>query len=236
MLNGKTFLAVIMARGGSTRLPNKNIIELNGKPLISYIITALQDSGIFDRIIVSTDSDKIASVAADYGAEAPFRRPAELADKNSIAILGLQHAVKWIGEHDKKYDYVCYAMPTSPLVIGEDFRDGAKFMFSKNADMILSHTLTIPKSIQFALPDDRYLGDIPYDEQSLSNTHLLKQNYVRTGAVNIGKWFIFDQALDYHSTNAYAFIMSKKMSIDIDDEADLQYAEFLLKKREVKNE
>ena len=93
-------LGVITARGGSRGLPGKNIKPLLGKPLIVYIIEAAQKSGVLDRIILSTDDPKIAEVAKEYGCEAPFMRPAELAQDDTAHLAVLQHAVRWLKENE----------------------------------------------------------------------------------------------------------------------------------------
>ena len=93
-------VAIIPARGGSKRIPGKNIKLFVGRPIISYSIQAAQKAGVFDRIIVSTDSDEIADVARKSGAEVPFMRPKELSDDMTPTALVLQHAIRWLEETD----------------------------------------------------------------------------------------------------------------------------------------
>ena len=94
-------ICVIPARGGSERIPHKNIKEFNGKPLIAYSIEAAYKSNCFDRVIVSTDDDKIAKIARSYGADVPFFRPDELSDNHVGTLPVIKHAVEWV---DKKQD------------------------------------------------------------------------------------------------------------------------------------
>ena len=94
-------VAIIPARGGSKRIPNKNIKVFAGQPIISYSINAAKDSKLFDRIILSTDSKEIAEIGKSYGAEVPFMRPSELADDYTGTADVLMHALNWLNVYDK---------------------------------------------------------------------------------------------------------------------------------------
>ncbi|KKU84922.1 MAG: CMP-N-acetylneuraminic acid synthetase, partial [Parcubacteria group bacterium GW2011_GWA2_47_8b] len=107
-------LGIITARGGSKGVPGKNIKLLGGKPLIAYSIEAAQKSGVFDRIILTTDDQKIADVAKQYGCEVPFMRPAELAGDTVQHLPVLRHAVQWLKDNDGySPDYCMTFQPTS---------------------------------------------------------------------------------------------------------------------------
>lgn len=109
-------LAIIPARGGSKGLPNKNILPLLGHPLIAYSIKAALDATLVTRTIVSTDSEHIASVAAEYGAEIPFLRPAEFAQDLSTDLEVFVHALEWLQQQEGYLpDYVVQLRPTSPV-------------------------------------------------------------------------------------------------------------------------
>jgi len=117
-------LAIIPARGGSKRIPHKNIKLFMGKPIISYSINAAKKSGLFDKIIVSTDSKEIAQVAEKCGAEIPFFRPAELSDDFTGTDEVILHALNWFIKKDINIDYVCCIYATAPFVKSEYIRDG----------------------------------------------------------------------------------------------------------------
>ncbi|HAS1172129.1 TPA: acylneuraminate cytidylyltransferase family protein, partial [Enterobacter cloacae] len=109
-------IALIPARGGSKRLPDKNIKLLNGKPLIAWTIIAARESGLFDDIIVSTDSENIASLAKKFGANVPFIRPQNLSDDTATTAEVVRHAVDFIQQAEKvSIDIICLLQPTSPL-------------------------------------------------------------------------------------------------------------------------
>jgi N-acylneuraminate cytidylyltransferase len=107
-------VALIPARSGSKRVPHKNIAPLAGHPLIAYTIAAAKDSGIFDAIVVSTDSERYAAVARHYGAEAPFLRPAEMAGDTSSDIDWVRHALEHLRVQGRRYDAFALLRPTSP--------------------------------------------------------------------------------------------------------------------------
>ncbi len=109
-------VAIIPARGGSKRIPNKNIKVFAGQPIISYSINAAKDSKLFDRIILSTDSKEIAEIGKSYGAEVPFMRPSELADDYTGTVEVLIHALNWLNVHDKFYKYFCCIYATAPFL------------------------------------------------------------------------------------------------------------------------
>ncbi|MDP2157359.1 MAG: pseudaminic acid cytidylyltransferase, partial [Nitrospirota bacterium] len=111
-----TRLAVIPARGGSKRIPLKNIRLFAGKPIIAYSIEAAKQSGLFDRIIVSTDDNEIATVAENFGAEVPFVRPKELADDFTGTNMVVKHAIQWLGDGLGPAIYVCCIYATAPFI------------------------------------------------------------------------------------------------------------------------
>ena len=114
-MNGDV-IAVIPARGGSKRIPRKNIRDFCGKPIIAYSIEAAIASGLFDHIIVSTDDEEIASIAKAFGAEVPFMRPADIADDYTGTDAVVKHAIQWYQEQKYSISLVCCIYATSPLV------------------------------------------------------------------------------------------------------------------------
>lgn len=117
-------VAVIPARGGSKRIPRKNIKEFGGKPMIAWSIEAALSSGCFERVIVSTDDEEIAAVAKAYGAEVPFIRPSELSDDYTGTIPVIKQAIQWLAEHHKAPELVCCLYATAPFVSASDIQRG----------------------------------------------------------------------------------------------------------------
>lgn len=123
-------IAVIPARGGSKRIPRKNIKPFRGKPIIAWSIEAARRATLFDRIIVSTDDTEIADVARGLGAEVPFSRPAELANDHAGTIEVIAHATRWAIQQALPVEAVCCVYPTAPFLEVEDLRRGADALVS----------------------------------------------------------------------------------------------------------
>ncbi len=117
-------LAVIPARGGSKRIPRKNIKLFHGKPMIAWSIEAALQSGCFDRVIVSTDDEEIAEVALRWGADVPFFRPAELSDDFTGSAGGSRHAGDWALQNESSFEYACCIYATAPFINPEDLARG----------------------------------------------------------------------------------------------------------------
>lgn len=133
-------IAVIPARGGSKRIPGKNIRPFCGKPMISFPLRAAIASGCFDRVIVSTDSERIAETARAEGAEIPFTRPAPLADDHTPTAPVVQHAINWIESQGVTPRLVCCLYPTAPFVLASDLRLGLRALEDAGADFSIAVT------------------------------------------------------------------------------------------------
>ena len=133
-------VAIIPARGGSKRIPRKNIKDFCGKPMIAWSIEAAKTSGCFDKIIVSTDDQEIASIARQWGAEVPFMRPPELSDDYTGTIPVMRHAIQWLEMHEGKVDYACCIYATAPLIVAQDLQAGWALINGAGCDYAFSVT------------------------------------------------------------------------------------------------
>lgn len=133
-------VAIIPARGGSKRIPHKNIKEFCGKPMIAWSIEAAKASGCFDKIIVSTDDSEIAEVAQQWGAEVPFLRPANLSDDYTGTLPVIHHAAGWLQRNNFPVDYACCLYATAPFVSAEDLRRGLQLIEEANSSYAFSVT------------------------------------------------------------------------------------------------
>ena len=133
-------LCVIPARGGSKRIPRKNIKEFCGKPMIAWSIEAAIQSNCFDRIIVSTDDEEIASVAQQYGAEIPFLRPVHLSDDHTATTAVVAHAIDWQNTHGEETANVCCLYATAPFVNPNNLVEGLNLLKTADADYAFSVT------------------------------------------------------------------------------------------------
>lgn len=229
---GKKILVIIPARGGSKRLPGKNIKKISGKPMIAHAILAAKKSEYTDRIIVSTDDVMIAKAAKRFGAEVPFMRPAELASDTAPTLPVLRHAVAHIEGRDKfKPDLVVLIQPTNPLINSEDI-DGAieKIVTTKtNSCFTVSEISQRPewmyhingKQAKLFLNEDK--GPTKRS-QDLPRLAIINGTvYVMTYETLMKRGLIRDNA----STSIY--LMPKERSVDIDDHFDFKIAEALFK-------
>jgi len=133
-------LAVLPARGGSKRIPRKNVRPFCGRPMIAWAIDAAGTSGLFDHIIVSTDDPEIAEVAQTAGAEVPFMRPVELSDDHSGTIPVIAHAVTWANKQRWPLEAVCCIYPTAPLISTDDLAEGLRLLGEGTHDFVLTAT------------------------------------------------------------------------------------------------
>ena len=131
-------IAIIPGRGGSKRIPRKNILPFCGKPIIAHSIETAITSGLFNKVIVSTDDDEIAEVSIRYGAEVPFVRPAELADDHTGTHPVIDHAVRWLIDRGDHVDNVCCLYATAPLVIQDDLRRALEILETGKWESVLA--------------------------------------------------------------------------------------------------
>ena len=132
--------AIIPARGGSQRIPRKNIKLFHGQPMIAWSIQAALDSGCFEQVLVSTDDDDIAAIAREHGAHTPFMRPAELSDHHSTTGEVMQHAVQWLQEQGMNAQAVCCVYATAPFVQPVDLQYGLQLLQAQALDYVFSAT------------------------------------------------------------------------------------------------
>lgn len=158
MINSFTVLAVVLARGDSKRIPNKNIKKLGGKPLIAHSIEVAKSSKYIDRVITSTDSEEIANIAKKFGSEIPFMRPAELAADTVTDFPVFEHALAWLDEHENyKPDIVVQVRPTSPLRTTEDF-DRAIELLAEHPEVDSVRTVAEPEQSPYKMYKIRESG------------------------------------------------------------------------------
>lgn len=133
-------ICIIPARGGSKRIPKKNIKNFLGKPIISYSIKLALASNLFDKVIVSTDSKEISKVAIKYGAQVPFMRPKKFANDYIGTHEVIGHAVNWLESKSEKIDYACCIYPTAPLIKKKDLMKGLDLIKKKGCDSVIAAT------------------------------------------------------------------------------------------------
>jgi pseudaminic acid cytidylyltransferase len=145
-------VGVIPARGGSKRIPRKNIRPFAGRPIIAYSIAAARQCCVFDRIIVSTDDEEIAAVARECGAETPFVRPPELSDDHTGTDPVVAHALHWLAEHGALADAACFIYATAPFLTPEDLRRGYELLTPDKAFVLTVTSFAFPIQRAIRLP------------------------------------------------------------------------------------
>jgi CMP-N-acetylneuraminic acid synthetase len=234
MNNKSPYLAIIPARGGSKRLPGKNLMMIAGKPLIGWTIEAAIESGVFGRVVVSTDSWEIAVTAAQFGAEVPFMRPGELATDDTPSIEVLIHAAnELMTGNETPWTHLACLQPTSPLRTAANIREAIELLEGKKADAIVSvckseHSPLWSNTLPANLSLD---GFIPENIQKIPSQQL-PPYYRLNGAIYLCRIqrMIQERTL-FLKTGAYAYVMNRRDSIDIDDQVDFDLAAIYLGQR-----
>ncbi|MDP2676985.1 MAG: acylneuraminate cytidylyltransferase family protein [bacterium] len=234
----KKILGIITARGGSKSIPRKNIKLLLGKPLIFYTIDAAQKSGVFDRLILSTDDTEIADIAKQYGCEVPFMRPRELAEDVTQHMPVIQHAVTWLKDNEGyASDYVMILQPTSPLRQSLHIQEAAVLIEKTNADSVLSVAF-VPEqySIHKAMVknQDGFLtlyGGEPVRKR-VARRQDLAPSFWSIGSIYLFKTeLLFDgENPNFYGEKVAPYIVDKKYVVDINEPEDWAHAEQAIKR------
>lgn len=226
----KKILAIIPARGGSKGLKDKNIKILNGKPMIAYTIEAAKKSEIFKDIIVSTDSEEYADISIEYGAKVPFLRPDYLSKDETKTNDVIEYTINELKAKGQEYDCFMILQPTSPLRKGLDITNALDIMIEKDANSVVSICLSEHNPRYMNVLDDSLSMDSFLPENIKTRRQELPEYYRLNGAIYISKVDYFLQYKDLYEKNSYAYIMGKASSVDVDDQLDFEWAEYLLKK------
>jgi pseudaminic acid cytidylyltransferase len=220
-------IAIIPARGGSKRIPRKNIKSFLGRPMISYPIRCLEESGVIDRVIVSTDDEEIAEIAIKEGAEVPFVRPPELSGDHVGTMPVVRHAIDWLSDHENKPDYVCCVYATTPLIEERFIRQGYELLQNSDAKFAVSVT-SFDFPIQRSIRIKSSGGLEPfYPEYIRSRSQDLEKAYHDAGQFYWGKADAFLDGHGVFSEYSSPVILPRYLVQDIDDEEDWMLAELL---------
>jgi CMP-N,N'-diacetyllegionaminic acid synthase len=228
MINGKGVLAVIPARGGSKGIPHKNIVDLAGKPLIAWTIETAQKSQYIDRLILSSEDERIMQVARLWGCEVPFKRPDGLAQDNTPGIEPVLHAIRNV----PGYDYVVLLQPTSPLRSTEDIDSCIRNCAEKKAKACVSVTEPDQSPYwMYRINSQGCLQPVMADEPSIYRRQDLPAVYALNGAVYVAdsQWLLKEKSFLTEQTVTYK--MPRQRSADIDDSMDLLFIRFLLQQQ-----
>lgn len=227
-------IAVIPARSGSKGLPDKNIRPVNGKPLLAYTIEAALESGCFDTVHVSTDSERYAEIARQYGADVPFLRSAALATDTASTWDAVREVLARYDELGKRFDTMMLMQPTTPLRTGEDVKEAYALLQKKQAKSVIA-VCEVDHSPLWCdtIPDSGSMKGFGRKDLAWVNRQDLRPYYRVNGAIYLLSVNRINIPPDdeIYEDNCYALFMDRKKSVDVDSEDDLALVEFLLARR-----
>tara|TARA_Y200000002_G_scaffold380495_1_gene392110 strand:- start:439 stop:1128 length:690 start_codon:yes stop_codon:yes gene_type:complete len=228
MFKNKTFLAIIPARGGSKRLPRKNILNLCGKPLISWSIEAGLKSKYIDKVVVSSDDTEILNISNELKVQV-IKRPDELASDTSTSFDAVKHAI----DNLESYEYILLLQPTSPLRNENHIDKAIEFLEEKNADAVVSvcemnHNLLWSNTLDDSLSMEGFISDNLLSNRSKD----LKKRYRLNGAIYLCKTDkLLKEKSFFLKKNIFAYVMNSNNSIDIDRKEDFELASLYLSQK-----
>lgn len=222
-------IAVIPARGGSKRIPRKNIRPFCGKPIIAYSIAAAQASGLFDEIVVSTEDEEIATVARQFGATTPFARPNEISDDFTGTNAVVKHAVNWFIEQGNDISHACCIYATAPLIQDRFIRQGYERLIGSDAAFAFSIT-------HYAFPIQRAVRltsegrvDSLYPEHRMTRSQDLEPAFHDAGQFYWGTARAFLDDVPVFSQRSIGIVLPRVLVQDIDTLEDWEQAEFMFR-------
>ena len=224
--------AIIPARGGSKRIPKKNIIDFCGKPMIAWSIEAAKQSECFDRIIISTDDDEIAEITIKFGGEILFKRPDELSDDFTSTSDVIAHAIKWLIKEVYEPQLVCCIYATAPLIDHKYIQNGYEIISNSNLDFVFSATdFSFPVQRSFFLDENHQLKML-YPEHYKTRSQDLKKFYHDAGQFYWGKTSAWVDQREIFSRNSKPILIPNSKVQDIDTLEDLEVAKIKFSRKD----
>jgi len=233
MINGRSVLAIIPARGGSKGLPGKNIKELCGKPLIAWSIAAGLGSQYIDEVMVTTDSEETATVARKFGASVPFLRPAELASDTATSIDAVKHVIDFYGrELHKKFYYIMLLEPTSPLREREDIDKAIELLLANPlATSVVGVSKTESQNPAFLVKKNQQGFIVGYEDKQMKvlRRQEIEEVYFFEGSIYVSRTDALLAKNTFYHEHTLGYEFPKWKSLEIDDEYDFVMVEALMK-------
>lgn len=220
-------LGIIPARGGSKGIPKKNVVDLNGKPLIFYTIDAALTSKVIDKLIVSTDDENIAKIARKFGSDVVMR-PAHLAGDKSPTISTINHVIEILSLNSYIPDIIILLQPTSPLRNYLDIKKSLdQFISNKCESLIAVNNVDHSPYWNFKIKNSRLIPI--FDEKYLKYRRQdLPEAYIPNGSIFISKPKTIKDYNGFYTSNIFPYVMPPERSLDIDTKLELEFAKFLL--------
>ncbi len=225
-------LAIVPARAGSKGIPNKNIRNFCGKPLLYYPIAVAKKSALFGRIIVDTDSEEIANIGKNFGAEAPYLRPKDLASDNAVIIDAVLFLLKRLKEDGYEPDIISLLQTTSPLREVDDILACYELLKKPGINSVVTVCESHPRF--YHLADDGRLILINKETENIINRQQISMGYILNGCtVYMIKTAVFLKEKKFIYDDTYGVVCPKWRSVDLDEVEDWVHAEVLYKNKEL---
>lgn len=224
-------LCIIPARAGSKRLPRKNVVNLNGRPLLAYTIEAAAQSGVFDRVYVSTEDAGIAAQARSFGADVPFLRPVELAGDEVTNVAVALHFFDTLVGHQLGYDAIVCLQPSSPLRRKDEIREAWDRFVDERRDFLVSVTHIDPHYFHWAMNKENGEWGMFFGERFKAVRQRLPQVFRPNGAIKIARPEALRDAGDFFGKNLGVFEMPEETSVHVATALDLALCATLLRFR-----
>lgn len=221
---------MIPARGGSKRIPRKNIKPFSGKPIIGYSIEAALGAGVFDRVLVTTDDDEVAKCAESFGAEVPFKRPRELSDDMTPTVPVIRHALEWANSNWGPVSHVCCIYATAPFVTAEDLRAAYQRLVDDQVTGYVFSAASFGFPIQraFRITEQGYC-QMFHPENYNVRSQDLEEAFQDAGQFYWGTANAYREGKIFFSTDSKPFVLPRHRIQDIDTPEDWHRAELLWK-------
>ena len=229
MINGQKLLALVPARGGSQRLPQKNVLELAGKPMICWSIEAAKQSRFVDRIVVSTEDSSIADIARQAGAEVPFVRPSHLATETASTMDVVEHTLGELEKIGHSFEYILLLQPTSPLRRARHIDESIEIMCNRKADAVIGvtqieHPIEWTNTLKDDLSMDQFFGPA-----FMKRSQDFPIRYRVNGAIYLARvQYLKDEGTFFLKTNILGYVMEQEASVDVDTFFDFRVAQMIL--------
>lgn len=228
-----SILGIIPARGGSKGIPRKNLVDVAGKPLIAYSIESGLRSRNLTRLLVSTEDDEIARVAAEYGAAVPFMRPAELSTDGARSLPVVQHAIKAMEALEEcSYDVVVLLQPTCPMRTADDIDRGIELLIETGADSVVSVVdvgANHPFRMMRILDEGRLVHIVDQEgSENMAPRQELPPIYIRSGDLYIARRHVVMELDTLIGSDCRAIIIPEERAVNIDTRFDLERARELI--------
>ncbi|TGL45840.1 cytidylyltransferase domain-containing protein [Leptospira perdikensis] len=234
MINNKSIVCIITARGGSKEVPGKNIKLIQGKPLIAWTVEAAKRSKYIDRVIVTTDSEEIIKVSKEFGADAPFKRPDSISGDKAKQEDAIFHTMEYLEKQEGiKYDYIVILTPTHPL------RDEIEL------DLVIESLAANPNAKAYVtmieaktsplhcnmIPADNSLANFLSEDVKLKNRQELPTYFQPSGSTSVIEWDCFVKNGSIFTDDSYAYVTDSISGHDINSVIDFKVAEVLMKEK-----